>query len=198
MERPYQFPVQVGSLTTTIGEQSFMVMRGDNVSGGKLTSSRGVPQGCPEREYQKRVTLSPTYWQGKGADRRSTNYVSLVKVTQLYIGMVGYCKGRPAVLSGKPEISGVVMGKDAQRPCRGKSRRYATGTTHLLSNWRGPDRPQGITLRKEGYKAGRLKILPRPVRKSEMTIVAFESGDSKTPESEGSLAFSGLLGRRSV
>lgn len=192
--RPYQYPIQVGSLTTNVSEQSDMLMRSDNAEGGNLTSSRCVHQNCPKGIY-KRETLSQSNRQGKDADRRLTNYVSIVKVNQIKNWMSGDWKGRATVLLAKPDTSGEEMGKSTQRPSRCKSRRYAI-KRQPLSNWGDPVKSRKG---KERYKvADPLKFNPVLNRESEMTIVAIEPGDSKTPESEGSLAYSGLLGGRSV
>jgi hypothetical protein len=183
-------------------------MRGDKDREGKsfapIDSSSGVP-----RDYHKgikgKITLNLSYWQGKDTDRRTTNYVSLVKVTQPKNRLAGEWKGRATVLLAKSVISGVVMGRNTQRPSRGKSRRYVSENNHFLSNWRDPNKFP-INSGKEGHKACRLKLFLMFIRVSEMPIVALTSGDSKTPESEGfilnaregALAFSSLLGGRSV
>lgn len=205
--RPYQYPIQVGSLTTNISEQSDMLMRSDNVEGGKPQgNTKGglwlAPKAlCGNAELtdcktpKGEVTLSQSNRQGKDADRRSTNYVSIVKVNQIKNWMSGDWKGRATVLLAKPDTSGEEMGKGTQRPSRCKSRRYAF-KRQPLSNWGDPVKSRKG---KERYKvADPLKFNPVLNRESEMTIVAIESGDSKTPESEGSLAYSGLLGGRSV
>lgn len=192
--RPYQYPIQVGSLTTNVSEQSDMLMRSDNVEGGNLASSRCVHRCCPDG-YKKQETLSQSNRQGKDADRRTTNYESIVKVNQIKNWMSGDWKGRATVLLAKPEISEEEMGESTQRPSRCKSRRYAT-KRQSLSNWGDPVKSRKG---KERYKvADPLKFNPVLNRESEMTIVAIESGGSKTLESEGSLAYSGLLGGRSV
>lgn len=204
--RPYQFPIQVGSLTTNVSEQSDMLMRSGKDREGKsiapIDSSSGVP-----RDYHKgikgKITLNSSYWQGKRADCRTTNYVSLVKVTQPNNGLAGEWKGRATVLLAKSVISGVVMGRSTQRPSRGKSRRYAL--KQLSGNWRDPNKFP-INLGKEGYKACRLKLFPMFIRESEMLIVALIQRVSKAFWSEGfilnaregALAFSSLLGGRSV
>ena len=175
-----------------------MLMRSGKVSGGKPLNKSYLEVERNDHRLHKRclrligvskgVTFSPPIWRGKGADRRTTNRVGLVKVTQMYSGMSGECEGRPAVLSGKPEISGVVMGTSTQRPCRDKSGRYAL--KQLSGNWRGLNRSH---LSKEGYKACRLKLFPKPIKKSEMFIVALIQKISKTFWSEGTLAWTCLF-----
>jgi len=175
-----------------------MLMRGGKVSEGKsfapIDSSSGVPRGY-HKEIKGKATLNPSYWQGKEADRRTTNYVSLVKVTQPSNGRAGECKGQATVLLAKSEISGVEMGTSTQRPYRGKSRRYAL--KQLSGNWRDPNKFP-INGDKEGHKACRLKLFPMFIRGSEMSIVAIVFKVSKALKSEGALAFSSLLGGRSV
>src|SRR3990167_11237173 len=198
MKRPYQFPLQVGSLTTNVLEQSDTLMRGDNVAGGKplvpVDSSRYEHRGYRERT-EIEETPSQSRRQGKGADRRTTNHASIVKVNQIENWMSGYWKGRATVLLAKFEISGEEMGRSTQRPSRCKSGQYAI-KRQLSGNWGDPVKSRKG---KERYKvAYPLKINLMLNRGSEMFIVALKSGDSKTPESEGTLAFSGLSGRRSV
>jgi len=183
-----------------------MLMRSDKVEGGKpldklnpecQMNDHRLHKKCLRLEGQsKRVTLNQSYRQGKEADRRMTNYVSIVKVTQTSNWWSGECEGRATVRLAKPVISGEVLGISTQRPRRCKSRRYAS-KRHLYSNWGDP--VKSSIRGKGGYKvADPPKVFPVLNRESVMTIVAIVSGDSKTPESEGSLAFSGLSGGRSV
>ena len=168
-----------------------MLMRSDKVEGGKSLDKLSPKCRITDRRLHKRclrsegrskgVTLSQSYRQGKDADRRAWS---------------GECEGRATVRLAKPVISGEVLGISTQRPRRCKSRRYAF-ERHLYSNWGDP--VKSSVGGKGGYKVvDPPKVLPVLGRESEMTIVALVSGDSKTSESEGSLAFSGLLGGRSV
>ena len=194
--RPYQFPLQVGSLTTNVLEQSDTLMRGDNVAGGKplvpVDSSRYEHRGYRERT-EIEETHSQSRRQGKGADRRTTNHASIVKVNQIENWMSGYWKGRATVLLAKFEISGEEMGRSTQRPSRCKSGRYAI-KRQLSGNWGDPVKScKG----KERYKvAYPLKFNLMLNRGSEMFIVAIESGNSKIPESEGTLVWIGYLWKR--
>ena len=76
-KRPYQFPIQVGSLTPSLEKQFFRLMRGDKVVGGKFHGSRCVHQGRSEEIYNE-TTLGQSRRRGKGADRRKTNHVGIV------------------------------------------------------------------------------------------------------------------------
>ena len=188
-DRPYQFPIQVGSLTTSVEEQFSMLKRGDNVAGGNLASNRCVHRGCPKGIY-KRETPSQPERQGKSTDRRQTNYAGIVKVTQIKSWMSGDCEWRPAVRLGKPEASGEEMGISTQRAHRCKSRRYVLNG-HFLRNWGDLD----MSLRgKRKYNAeSPLKSFSKRIKESEMTIVALLLRVSKALGSEGSLAFGSLL-----
>jgi len=194
MKRPCQDPIQAGSLTTNVTEQSDTLTRGDKVSEGKLFAPIDESS-CEQRNHHKgtkgRATLNPSNWQGKDTDRRETNYASLVKVAQSRNGWTGGKKGRAVVLLAKSAIAGEAMGRRTQRPSRGKSRRYVTNNIHNLSNWRDPDGyPQEKDKGRD--KACRLKLLLKPGRESEMPIVAIRQRDSKPFWSEGALAFSSL------
>src|SRR3972149_1821888 len=107
--------------------------------------------------------------------------------------MSGYWKGRATVLLAKFEISGEEMGRSTQRPSRCKSGRYAI-KRQLSGNWGDPVKScKG----KERYKvAYPLKFNLMLNRGSEMFIVAIESGNSKIPESEGTLVWIGYLWKR--
>lgn len=194
--RFYQFPIQVGSLTTNVSEQSGMLMRSDKVSEGKpfapIDSSSGAPRGYHE-EIKGKATLYPPYWQGKEADRRLTNRVGVVKVTQSSSGLIGDCEGRVPVRWAKPEISGVEMGRCTRRPCRRKSGRYVL--KQLSGNWRDPN----MSLRegKGRYNVeSPLKFQPKHIRGSEMLILAIGQKVSKAFWSEGALAWVGFLWKR--
>jgi hypothetical protein len=174
--RPYQLPVQIGSLATSVGERFLVLKRGDKVSEGKpccpIDSSSGVPQGY-HKDVEVEATLNPTYWQGKGADRRSTNYAGVVKVTRMYSGLSGDCEWRPFVRLGKPDTLGVEMGKSTREARRRKSRRYAF-KGHFLRNWGGLDMSGDG---KSGYKAVcPSKSHSKHIKESEMAIVPDVSG----------------------
>jgi hypothetical protein len=170
--RPYQLPVQIGSPATSVEEQSFVLKRGDKVAGGNLASSSCVQRGCPKGIY-KRETPGQPKRQGKGADRRSTNYAGVVKVTRIKSWMSGDCEWRPVVLSGKPDTSGVEMGECTREARRRKSRRYAF-KGHFLRNWGGLDMSGDG---KSGYKAVcPSKSHSKHIKESEMAIVPDVSG----------------------
>ncbi len=150
--RPYQLPVQIGSLATSSGERFPGLMRGDKVAGGNLASSSCVQRGCPKGIY-KRETPGQPRRQGKGADRRSTNHAGVVKVTRIKSWMSGDCEWRPVVLSGKPDTPGVEMGECTREAHRRRGtlwvRRYAF-KGHFLRTWGGLDMSGDG---KRGYKA---------------------------------------------
>lgn len=190
--RPYQLPVQIGSLVTSSGERFPGLMRGDKVAGGNLASSSCVQRGCPKGIY-KRETPGQPKRQGKGADRRSTNHAGVVKVTRIESWMSGDCEWRPVVLSGKPDTPGVEMGECTRGAHRRKSGRYAA-KRHFLRNWGGLDMSGDG---KSGYKAVcPSKSCLKHIKESEMAIVPDVSGDSKTSEREGPLVFSVYVGGR--
>jgi hypothetical protein len=193
-DRPYQFPVQVGSLTTSVEEQSSMLKRGDNVAGGNLASSRCVHRGCP-KGIDKRETPSQPKRQGKSADRRQTNYVGVVKVTQMESWMSGDCEWRPVVLSGKSETREEEMGESTFGAHRRKSRWYVFNG-HFMRNWGDLDMSRRG---KREYKVEYpLKTFLKHIKESEMTIVALILRVSKALRSEGSLVFSVCFGGRSA
>lgn len=162
MKRPCQDPIQAGSLTTNVTEQSAALTRGDKAREGKPFTPIDESS-CEQRNHHKgtkgKATLNPSNWQGKDTDRRETNYASLVKVTQSSNGWTGIKEGRATVLLAKSAIAGEAMGRRTLRPSRGKSR---------------------------------LKLYPKFVRESEMPIVAIRQRDSKPFWSGGALAFSSL------
>ena len=191
--RPYQFPIQVGSLTTNVEEQFFMLTRGDKVVGGELTSSRCVHRDCPEG--RKGATLGQSRRRGKDTDRRKTNYAGIVKVTQERSWRPEDCKWRAVVLSAKPEISGEVMGEGTQGAYRCKSRRYVRSNIFLATGeaLTGSDKDKG------GYNvADPRKFSLKPASESEMAIVALLPRVSKALGSEGPLVFSSFTGGKSV
>ena len=194
--RPYQFPIQVGSLTTSVEEQSSMLMRGDNVAGGKslltVVSSRCVHRGFRER-IKEEITLSQLWRQGKEVGRRITNRVGIVKVTRIKSWMSGDCERRPTVLSGKPETSEEEMGISTQGACRCKNGRHIS-EYHQLGNWRDLD----VSLSGKGeYKVEYpLKSLLKHIKESEMTIVPFVLRVSKAFKRKGSLAWMGFLWKK--
>ena len=162
--RPYQLPVQIGSLATSSGERFPGLMRGDKVAGGNLASSSCVQRGCPKGIYKEETPGRPKR-QGKGADRRMTNYAGVVKVTRIKSRMSGDCEWRPVVLSGKPDTPGVEMGESTRGALRRKSRRYAF-KRHHLRNWGGLDMSVSG---KRGYKAVcPSKSFSKHIKESEM------------------------------
>ena len=179
-DRPYQFPIQVGSLTTSVEEQSSMLMRGDNVAGGKSLLKEGI-------------TLSQLWRQGKEVGRRITNRVGIVKVTRIKSWMSEDCEWRPVVLSGKPETSEEEMGISTQGACRCKNGRHIS-EYHQLGNWRDLD----VSLSGKGeYKVEYpLKSLLKHIKESEMTIVPFVLRVSKAFKRKGSLAWMGFLWKK--
>lgn len=112
--RPYQFPIQVGSLTTNILEQSNMLMRSDKAVRGKthlaVDSKRCVHRGYRE-QIKEELTLGWLRPQGKDIGCRTTNHESIVKVNQIKSQMSGDRKGRANFRLAKPEISGGENGK---------------------------------------------------------------------------------------
>lgn len=193
-DRPYQFPIQVGSLTTSVEERFFMLMRGDNVAGGNLTSSRCVHRDCPKGIY-KRETFSQPKRQGKNADRRLTNYAGVVKVSQIKSWMSGDCEWATRRSIGEARSSEEEMGKCTQRAHRRKSRRYAF-KGHILRNW--GDLDMSHRGKREYKVVCPLKSLLKHTKESEMTIVALLLKVSKAFRSKGSLAFSVYSGGRSA
>ena len=176
--KSYQFPIQVGSLTTRALGDWCNLMRGDNVAGGK--------SGC-----YKRMTLSQPKRQGKNADRRLTNYAGVVNVTQMESWMSGDCERRPTVRLGKPDTREEEMGECTFGTHRRKSRRYAF-KGHVLRNWGDLDISR---MGKREYKmVCPLKSLLKHIKESEMTIVPIVLGVSKASKREGSLAFSAYCG----
>lgn len=194
--RPYQYPIQVGSLTTRPWGDLWKLMRGDNVAGGKflpaVVRSRLVNRNYRERAREG-MTPSQPMRQGKSADRRQTNYVSVVKVTQERSWRLGDCGWATRCSIGEARSSEEEMGKCTQRAHRRKSRRYVLNG-HFLRNWGCLD----MSVRGKGeYKAeSPLKSLLKHIKKSEMTIVALILRVSKALGSEGSLAFSVYCGGR--
>jgi len=91
-------------------------------------------------------------------------------------GRVGDSEWRPLVQWGKPGISGEEMGKCTQRARRGKSWRHVQ--KDLTCNWRDP---------------GELTV----ARESEVAI-AYLKLAAINCHREGSLAWKGLLGGRSI
>ena len=171
-----------------------MLMRGDNVAGGNLTSSRCVHRDCPKGIY-KRETFSQPKRQGKNADRRITNYAGVVKVTQMESWMSGDCERRPTVRLGKPDTREEEMGECTFRTHRRKSRRYAF-KGHILRNC--GDLDMSHRGKREYKMVCPLKSLLKHIKESEMTIVPLGLGVSKALKREGSLAFSVYTGGRSA